>query len=69
MRANRKLPRLTQTKWPIVKDQIGLTARASAHASSEQSLRQARRERMNAISDEALIDLDSETAKIIAKRK
>jgi hypothetical protein len=51
------------------KDQIGLTARASAHASSEQSLRQARRERMKAISDEALIDLDSETAKIIAKRK
>jgi hypothetical protein len=51
------------------KDQIGLTARAAAHASSEQSLRQARRERMKAISDEALIDLDSETAKIIAKRK
>ncbi|MGC1906344.1 MAG: hypothetical protein WA715_21165 [Candidatus Acidiferrum sp.] len=51
------------------KDQIGLTARAAALASSEQSLRQARRERMKAISDEALIDPDSETAKIIAKRK
>jgi hypothetical protein len=35
---------------------------------SEDSLRQTRRERMKAVSDEALYDLDSITAEIIAKR-
>jgi hypothetical protein len=51
------------------KDKIGLSARASATTSSEQSLRDARRARMKAVSDEALYDLDDYTNKIIAKRK
>ncbi len=51
------------------KDTVGLTARASAITDSEQSLRAARRARMKAVSDEALFDLNSYTAKIIAKRK
>jgi hypothetical protein len=41
----------------------------TAAKTSEESLRKARRERMKAVSDEALYDLDSYTAKIIAKRK
>jgi hypothetical protein len=51
------------------KDNVGLTARALSITSSEQSLRDARRARMKAVSDEALYDLDDYTAKIIAKRK
>jgi hypothetical protein len=51
------------------KDKVGLTDRAAALLSSEQSLREARRQRMKAVSDEALDDLDSYTVKIIAKRK
>jgi hypothetical protein len=51
------------------KDSVGLTARALAITDSEQSLRDARRARMKAVSDEALYDLNSYTAKIIAKRK
>jgi hypothetical protein len=50
-------------------DNLGPTARASALTTSEAGLRQARRERLKAVSDEALYDLDSYTAKIIAKRK
>ena len=42
---------------------------ATALLASEESLRKARRERLKAVSDEALYDLDSYTAKIIAKRK
>jgi hypothetical protein len=42
---------------------------AIAAKTSEESLRKARRERMKAVSDEALYDLDSYTAKIITKRK
>ena len=42
---------------------------ATAAKTSEESLRRARREQMKAVSDEALYDLDSYTAKIIAKRK
>jgi hypothetical protein len=42
---------------------------AAAAKTSEESLRKARRERMKAVSDEALYDLDSYTAKIITKRK
>jgi hypothetical protein len=37
--------------------------------SSEESLRRERRERMKSVSDEALIDFDSYTLKIIEKRK
>jgi len=37
-------------------------------ATTEESLRKLRRERMKAVSDEALDDLDVYTAKIIAKR-
>lgn len=51
------------------KDNISPPAGAAASAESEESLREARRQRMQAVSDEALIDLDSYTAKIIAKRK
>jgi hypothetical protein len=50
------------------KDSIGRTG-AAGSSESEESLRQARRERMKAVSDEALYDLDSYTAKIIAIRK
>jgi len=48
---------------------VGMKAGATAPLTSEESLRQARRERLKAVSDEALYDLDSYTAKIIAKRK
>ena len=48
---------------------VPLKVRAAALTTSEESLRQARRERLKAVSDEALYDLDSYTAKIIAKRK
>jgi len=51
------------------KDSVGLVSRAGALTTSEESLRQARRERLKTVSDEALYDLDSYTAKIIAKRK
>ena len=51
------------------KESVGLTKRAAAFTTSEESLRQARRERLKAVSDEALYDLDSYTAQIIAKRK
>jgi hypothetical protein len=48
---------------------VPLQVRAAALTTSEESLRRARRERLKAVSDEALYDLDSYTAKIIAKRK
>jgi len=48
---------------------VPLKVRAAVLTTSEESLRQARRERLKAVSDEALYDLDSYTAKIIAKRK
>ena len=51
------------------KDSVGLTVKALTVATSEQSLRDARRARMKAVSDEALYDLDDYTTKIIAKRK
>ena len=51
------------------KDSVGLVGRAAVATTSEASLRQARRERLKAVSDEALDDLDSYTSKIIAKRK
>jgi hypothetical protein len=50
-------------------EKIGLSVRTRALASSEQSLRQKRRERLKAVSDEALIDLDDYTQLLIAKRK
>ena len=51
------------------RDSLSLASRAAALTSSEESLRRARRERMKAVSDEALYDLDSYTAEIMAKRK
>jgi hypothetical protein len=51
------------------KESVGLKTRATPLTTTEESLRQARRERLKAVSDEALYDLDSYTAKIIAKRK
>jgi hypothetical protein len=51
------------------KDSVGLTARALAITDSEQSLCDARRARMKAVSDEALYDFNDYTTKIIAKRK
>ncbi|MFI5092730.1 MAG: hypothetical protein ACHQIK_04735 [Candidatus Acidiferrales bacterium] len=51
------------------KDSGGMRAGATAGLTSEESLRQARRERLKAVSDEALEDLDSYTLQIIAKRK
>jgi hypothetical protein len=51
------------------KQHVGVTARAQALASNEPSLRQKRRERMKAVSDEALIDLDDYTERLAAMRK
>ena len=51
------------------KDKIGARERTQAAASTEASLRQKRRERLNAVSDEALIDLDDYTFTLMAKRK
>jgi hypothetical protein len=51
------------------KDSVDPKTHSAAGTASEDSLRQARRERLKAVSDEALIDLDSYTTKIIAKRK
>src|SRR5712664_1818596 len=51
------------------KDSADMKAGATAILTNEESLRRARRERLKAVSDEALYDLDSYTAKIIAKRK
>ena len=51
------------------KDNIGSGGGAPGSAQSEESLRQARRERRKAVSDEALYDLDSYTAKIITMRQ
>lgn len=51
------------------KDRVGAQQRVKALAFSEGSLRQKRRERMTAVSDEALIDLDDYTMMLVAKRK
>jgi hypothetical protein len=51
------------------KDSVNMKASEKASLASEESLRKARRERMKAVSDEALLDLDSYTIKIIANRK
>jgi len=50
------------------KDKIGQAIRTAAASSNEQSLRDARCQRMKTVSDEALYDLDDYTLKIIAKR-
>jgi hypothetical protein len=50
------------------KDKIGSKERTRAADSTEASLRQKRRERFKAVSDEALIDLDDLTLMLIAKR-
>jgi hypothetical protein len=46
-----------------------LVTKVKAVASSEESIRQKRMERMKNVSDEALYDLDAYTGEIIAKRK
>jgi len=54
------------------KDKLASTQQrphASASALTEAELRQKRRERLNAVSDEALIDLDDYTLMLMAKRK
>jgi hypothetical protein len=51
------------------KDAVNPKDAAVATTSTEASLREDRRKRMAAVSDEALDDLDEYTAKIIAKRK
>jgi hypothetical protein len=51
------------------KDKIEAKQRAEALAETEASLRQKRRERLKAVSNEALIDLDDYTLMLIAKRK
>ena len=51
------------------KDKIGSDKKASAADETEASLRQKRRERMKAVSDEALYDLDDYTVTLMAKRK
>ena len=51
------------------KEKIDLLERAKAAATTEASLRQKRRERLSAVSDEALYDLDDYTFMLMAKRK
>jgi hypothetical protein len=51
------------------KDKIGARERTQASGSAETSLRQKRRERLKAVSDEALIDLDDYTLMLISKRR
>jgi len=51
------------------KVKIGSKQQTQALGSTEMSLRQKRRERLKAVSDEALIDLDDYTMMLIAKRK
>ncbi len=50
------------------KDIIDAAARTAAATNTEESLRQSRRDRLKAVSDEALYDLDTFTEQIIAKR-
>jgi hypothetical protein len=50
------------------KDNIGSRERTQASGSTEAWLRQKRRERLKAVSDEALIDLDDFTLMLMAKR-
>ena len=52
-----------------MKSRIPLKQKVEAVAFTETSLRQKRRERMNAVSDEALIDLDDYTLMLATKRK
>jgi hypothetical protein len=51
------------------KDQVGAKQQSKASNLTEATLRQKRRERLKAVSDEALIDLDDYTLMLIAKRK
>ena len=51
------------------KDKIGLKQRTLALGSTEAGSRKKRRERLKAVSDEALIDLDQYTLILMAKRK
>ena len=51
------------------RDKIGAKQKLAALALTDASLRQKRRERMKAVSDEALIDLDDYTMMLAAKRK
>ena len=51
------------------KDKIGAKQRAEASETTEAALRQKRQERMKAVSDEALIDLDDYTLTLAAMRK
>src|SRR6202047_2519454 len=51
------------------KDKIGSKEQTQASDSTAASLRQKRRERLKAVSDEALIDLDDFTLMLMAKRK
>ncbi len=51
------------------KDKIGAKQRAEASETTEAALRQKRQERMKAVSDEALIDLDDYTLRLAAMRK
>jgi hypothetical protein len=51
------------------KNHLGTKQKTEALDVTEASLRQKRRERMKAISDEALIDLDDYTMMLVAKRK
>jgi hypothetical protein len=60
---------LTHRHSFTAKIKIGSKERTQASDSTEASLRQQRRERLKAVSDEALIDLDDYTVRLIAKRK
>jgi hypothetical protein len=51
------------------KDQISQKQRAEASGSTDATLRQKRKERLKAVSDEALLDLDDYTLALAAVRK
>ena len=52
-----------------IRDKVGPQQRAEASRWTEASLRQKRRERLRAVSDEALLELDDYTLMLAAKRK
>jgi hypothetical protein len=68
MPASRPHLGLTHGNLGIAKTASDRKDRTQASGSTEASLRQKRRERLKAVSDEALIDLDDFTLMLIAKR-
>ena len=66
---NNKLQASRTTARELANRAVGIKQKAEAMTSTEASLRQKRRERMKAVSDEGLLDLDDYTMMLMAKRK